>query len=294
MIVDVHTHTPSHTGIVPPNARRAFAKWRNDRTVVVTTTWDDFAAAAAPVDVSIVFNIAADDPLGGVGAPPADAKWINDSTAEFVAADPQRRIGFLSVNPTVPGARDEVERAQELGLVGIKLGPNYQRFDPLALEAAWLLQHAERAGLPILFHQGASPVRDAPLRYAHPLLIDEVAIRYPELRIVMAHMGHPWVRDTITVIRKHPHVYADVSAVVLRPWMCYEALVFATEWNATNKLLFGSDYPIVFAQEGIDRLRGVNAVTEGTGLPRVPADAVESIIHADALTALGLQLPEMR
>ena len=61
-------------------------------------------------------------------------------------------------------------------------------------------------------------MREAPLRYAHPLLMDEIAIRFPELRVVMAHMGHPWQRETIVTIRKHPHVYADVSALFYRPW----------------------------------------------------------------------------
>ena len=87
-------------------------------------------------------------------------------------------------------------------------------------------------------------MREAPLRYAHPLLMDEIAIRFPELRVVMAHMGHPWQRETIVTIRKHPHVYADVSALFYRPWSFYEGLRLATEWGALDKLLFGSDFPI--------------------------------------------------
>jgi predicted TIM-barrel fold metal-dependent hydrolase len=54
--------------------------------------------------------------------------------------------------------------------------------------------------------------------------MDEVAMAFPELRIVMAHMGHPWHADTIAVIRKHPHVYADVSANFYRPWQQYQGL----------------------------------------------------------------------
>src|SRR5205807_9956035 len=68
--------------------------------------------------------------------------------------------------------------------------------------------------------------------------MDDVAIAFPELRIVMAHMGHPWHADTIAVIRKHPHVYADVSANFYRPWQLYHGLRLAIEWNVLDKLVF--------------------------------------------------------
>jgi hypothetical protein len=212
--------------------------------------------------------------------------------AEFVAAAPTRRLGFLSVHPEVPGAEAELERARtELGLVGIKLGPNYQVFDPLGPAAFRVYELAERHGLPILFHQGASPVREAPLRFAHPLLMDEIAIAFPQLRVVMAHLGHPWQRETIVTIRKHPHVYADVSALFYRPWSFYEGLRLAHEWGALDKLLFGSDFPIATPAETAAGLRAVNAPIAGTALPPVPLDAIEHLIERDPLPLLGLTRP---
>jgi predicted TIM-barrel fold metal-dependent hydrolase len=288
MIVDVHSHTPTHRDAVPDAEQLAHDTWRPDRDVLTTNSWADYEEAFAPVDVSIVFNIAVADPLAATWIP-TDPDRINDSTAEFAAADPARRIGFLSVNPTEPGALEEVERGRALGLRGIKLGPNYQHFDPLDPAAFELYAYAERAGLPILFHQGASPVRDAPLRYAHPLAMDEIAIRHPELRVVMAHMGHPWQRDTIVTIRKHPHVYADVSALLYRPWSFYDGMRLAAEWGAMPKLLLGSDFPIATPGETIAALRGVNEIVEGTKLPRVPEDQIEAIITRDALALLGLR-----
>jgi uncharacterized protein len=292
VIVDVHTHTPTHVDAIPPDERRSFDTWRNDRPVVTTTTWADYARtqAQAGVDVSIVFNIAVDEPERMTGLP-YDPATLNDATAAFVADDPRSRIGFMGLDPTKPDVLDEADRARDLGLVGIKLGPNYSGFDPLSAEAHRVYDYAERHGLPILFHQGTSPIRDAPIRYAHPLLMDEIAIAHPELRVVMAHMGHPWPRETSVVIRKHPHVYADVSSLVLRPRLCWEALIEATEWGAAHKLLLGSDYPVVFADETIAGLRRVNDVVAGTGLPRVSGELVERIIHADALGALGLERP---
>jgi hypothetical protein len=289
MIIDIHTHTPSHRDVVPPDEVSWNHVWRPDRAVNPAQTWENHRADQidAQVEASVVFNIAtrsAEDTML-----PGDPLQVNDATADFVRDAPGRRIGFMSVLPQDPGAIDEIERCvSDLGLRGIKLGPNYQNFDPLGGDAERVYAEAERRGLPILFHQGASPVRSAPLRFAHPLAIDEVAIRHPELRIVMAHMGHPWQADTIVVIRKHPHVWADVSALHYRPWSYYQCMRLATEWNVLDKLLLGSDWPIVTPKETIDGLRNINAPIAGTALPEVPLDGVEEIIHRDSLTLLGL------
>jgi predicted TIM-barrel fold metal-dependent hydrolase len=287
MIVDVHTHTPTHKGPVPKEDEEWNTLGRPDGAVRVTCSWAEYdqAFSDASVDVSFVFNIAA-------WTPGADPKTFNDTTAQFAADAPTRRIGFMSVHPHDPNVLAEMDRAVNvLGLKGIKLGPNYQNFDPLGPEAEQVLAEAERRGLPIVFHQGTSPIGGAPLRYAHPLVMDEIAIRHPELRIVMAHMGHPWQADTIAVIRKHPNVFADVSALFYRPWSFWSGMRLATEWSVLHKLLLGSDWPIIKPAETIAGLRRVNDVVAGTGMPRVPEQAVEDIIHRDALAILGVERP---
>ena len=292
MIIDIHSHTPSHRDVVPDDERIVNDVWRPDRSVEAATTWADFDEAQRDggVDIAVVFNIATK--TAGAAGVVSDRDRINDSTAEFVAADPQRRIGFCSVDPDEPDALEELERSTgSLGLKGIKLGPNYQDFEPLGDAARRVYGHAESHGLPILFHQGASPMRPAPLRYAHPLVMDEIAIAFPELRIVMAHLGHPWQADTLTVIRKHPHVYADVSAGFYRPWSFYNAMRLMTEWGVLEKLLFGSDYPVATPRETIDGCRAVNAPIAGTSLPPVPEDAIERILERDSLALLGLERP---
>jgi predicted TIM-barrel fold metal-dependent hydrolase len=283
-MIDIHSHVPTHRDVVPEDELIVNSKWRPDRPVAATTTWSDYEEAFRDVEISVAFTIARDRTT-------VDSA-LNDRVAEFVAAAPTRRIGFLSIHPEVPGAEDELERARtDLGLKGIKLGPNYQVFDPLGPAALRIYELAERYGLPILFHQGAAPVREAPLRYAHPLVMDEVAIRFPELRVVMAHLGHPWQRETIVTIRKHPHLYADISATFYRPWSFYEGLRLATEWGVLDRLLFGSDFPIATPAETAAGLRSVNDAIAGTGLPQVPLDAIEAIIERDPLPLLGLDRP---
>ena len=297
MIIDVHTHPPQYKDAVPDDQVVWNHIWRPDRSVRATTSWQDYLDAQGPADMSIVFAIAWHP---GMAVPSissqvaGDTSWyqgnINDAVATFVAAHPDRLIGFMALHPHDPACLDEFERCRtDLGMRGIELGANYQNFDPFEARALAIYERAQRYGMPILFHQGTSPVREAPIRLSYPLLMDEIAIRYPDLKIIMAHVGHPWQVDTCVVIRKHPNVYADVSANFYRPYSLWEQMIKATEWNVLDKLLFGTDFPVTTVQETIDGLRRVNSIVEGTRLPRVPEEKIEQIIHRDALTLLGLR-----
>jgi predicted TIM-barrel fold metal-dependent hydrolase len=277
MIVDVHTHTPKYSKEIPEGEIQYNTTWRPDRPVKSPVTWAEYMQAMEPVDKAIVFGIA------------REGENPNDATAEFVRAYPDKLIGFLSVHPHDPRCLEEMERSvSDLGLRGIKLGPNYQNFDPLGEEAFRVYARAQELGLPIVFHTGTSPVQMADLDYAHPRHFDRVAIAFPDLKIVLAHMAHPWQSTTIAVIRKHPNVYADVSALFYRPWSFYNCMRLAEEWGVLHKLLFGSDYLVTTPQENIDALRDPNRILEGTQLPRVSEAALEEIIHRDSLTLLGL------
>lgn len=295
MIIDVHTHTPRFGDAVPDDMeRRTETKWSPSQARPLVYTWDEYLAAMAPVDRAICFNIAADPRDPGLAelvdepyVVPAPA--VNDETAAFVSAHADKFIGFLSVHPFAPNAIDEMERAtRDLGLRGVKLGPNYQNFDPLGAEACRVYRYAEERQLPVLFHQGTSPVRFADVDYAHPRHMDRIATAFPNLTVIMAHIGHPWQTDCIAVVRKHPHVWADISGSVLRRWGHYQAMVAAMEWGVLDKLLFASDFPASTPTETMHLLRTVNAPAAGTALPRIPEAKIEEIITRDSLALLGL------
>jgi predicted TIM-barrel fold metal-dependent hydrolase len=141
----------------------------------------------------------------------------------------------------------------------------------------------------MLIHQGTTFVRFGPLIHARPILIDEIARLFPNLKIVIAHIGHPWIEETVAVIRKHPNVYADISALHPRPWQFYQALLCAVEYRADRKLLLGSDYPFFTPLDTIQALRNVNGVLGNTHLPRIPESVVEGIINRPSLELLGIE-----
>lgn len=279
MLVDLHTHlgeAPEH--ISERFAAEARAAWGAE--LRLGRTLDEHYEATRGADRVVALGFCA--PASG---------WVvpNDYVADYVARDPERLIGFGSVDPSDPGAPEELERMrQDLGLRGCKLAPIYQDADPLGEGFLRVWERLERLELPALVHQGTTFVRNGPLLHARPVLLDEVARRFPRLVIVIAHMGHPWVEETVAVVRKHPNVYADVSALHPRPWQLYQALVCAVEYRAERKLLFGSDWPFFTADETILGLRAVNDVVAGTGLPRIPEQVIEEIVHRSSLELLGL------
>src|ERR1700733_2751201 len=102
--------------------------------------------------------------------------------------------------------------------------------------------------------------------------LDQVAIRFPECKLILAHLGHPYEGECVAVIRKHPNVYADISALYYRPFQLYHSLMLVQEYGVWDKLLFGTDYPFTTVDASLDGVRALNEMLEGTRLPRLKAD----------------------
>ncbi|MHC4986044.1 MAG: amidohydrolase family protein, partial [Planctomycetota bacterium] len=202
MIVDCHTHLWKYPGEISDELAAEMALVRNE-PFDPTITPEMHAQAVAEVDRAIVF---------GLRAPATGFLCKNETVAEYVKTDPDKLIGFGSVCPTEDGAAEEVERAKcELGLRGLKLSPIYGGWHPHEDRASAVFAAAEKLDMPIIFHQGTTFPRKARLMLAGPLLLDDVAIKFPTLKMVIAHLGHPWEADTIALIRKQPNMFADIS-----------------------------------------------------------------------------------
>jgi predicted TIM-barrel fold metal-dependent hydrolase len=216
--------------------------------------------------------------------------WVPDrDVAQYVSEHPDRLIGFLSVDPTQPGWQDElVEGHQDLKLRGIKLLSMYAGFKPDDPKLDELWKYAAKHNLPVLLHTGTTFIDKAPLECTLPRLIDNVAIRHPDVRIIMAHISHPYEGECVVTIRKHPNVYADISALHYRPFQLYHSMMLVQEYGVWQKLLFGSDYPFTTVDASIEGVRKLNSMLEGTCLPRLDMEQMEAMIHRDSLKILGL------
>jgi predicted TIM-barrel fold metal-dependent hydrolase len=196
---------------------------------------------------------------------------------------PEKLIGFCCVDPNQETASKEIKKCvTDLHMKGLKLGPIYQYFDPRSRKAMQVFETAEELDIPVLIHQGTTFVKNAPLKYAYPSLLDEVANKFGGLKIIVAHLGHPWEDETIALIRKQPNVYADISGLLFRPFRLYMKLMTCIEYGAAGKLVFGSDFPFSTPRLTMNSLRSINRFRTNTGLPEVHAEIINSIIEKNA------------
>jgi predicted TIM-barrel fold metal-dependent hydrolase len=240
--------------------------------------YEQFQYDMQPVYKACVLHVAQTD-VGRQG---------NDFNAALARRWPEKIIPFGSVNPNYPDALAEFERGvKELGLKAFKLSPIYQSFHPMDPGACRIYARAQEWNIPLIFHCATAQAENVPLKYANPVLFDDVAYAFPRLKIIMAHMGHPWQRECIVMMRKHPNVYTELSGTFYRPWDFYQSMMLAMEWAQTHKILFGTDWPLATARETIAGIRAANQFAKA-GLPRIPEEVLEGIIYRDSLSLLGL------
>ena len=263
---------------MPSGVRR---RGRAGVEVDLTVRYEDYRATCPADTRTIVF---------GAKAKLSD-QWVDDRyVADYVARHPDTLIGFLCLDPTQPGWEKEMrEGHEELGLRGIKLLPMYAGFSPDDERLDPLWRYATAHQLPVLLHTGTTFVAQAPLEYTLPRRIDPVATRFPDVKIIMAHLGHPYEGECVAVFRKHPNVYADVSALHYRPFQLYHSLMLVQEYGVWHKVLFGTDYPFTTVNDSVAGLRKLNDMLEGTKLPRLDTSQIEQLIHRDSLKILGLE-----
>jgi len=197
MIVDCHTHIweyPGHLSEAYVAEAQARARTvRLDFHVPPERHWK----AMAGVDKAIVFGLRARH--SGIVTP-------NEYVAEYVRQHPEKLIGFASVDPLYDDVRATLEHATgELKLRGVKLGPVYQNVHPADDRLMAVYEFCQAHRLPVIIHQAATFVRAAPLKYSLPILLEDVGVQFPDLKLVIAHLGHPWMADTLVLIRKQPN-----------------------------------------------------------------------------------------
>ncbi len=240
-------------------------------------------AACKPVDASFVL---------GLRSRHLDLEISNDFLAEYVRRNPERVIGFAGIDP-LEGvkAQDELLRArQQLGLRGVVIAPAIQAMHPCHSGAMAIYEQAERLGMPVVFHNSPPLPASAHLEFARPYLLDEVARSFPGLRILIAQMGYPWVDETLVLLGKHEHVYAEISGISQTPWQALQCMQLAHERGVMEKLLFGSDFPASDAKSVIESLYSLNLIVHGTNLPSIPREQIRGIVERNSPALLGIDV----
>jgi hypothetical protein len=174
----------------------------------------------------------------------------NEAILEFAAANPDIALPFISVNPARGAAAvEEARRLVATGAVrGLKLHPPLQQFFANDRLAYPLYEVFAEAKLPVLFHTGHSGIGTGMpggggirLKYGNPMLIDDVAVDFPDMPIILAHPSFPWQDEAISICLHKPQVYIDLSG--WSPKYFSPTLVQYANTRLKHKVLFGSDYP---------------------------------------------------
>ena len=192
----------------------------------------------------VVFTV--DEKL--TGRPPLS----NDEIAAFAAENSDIMIAFASVNPT-RGA-EAVAEAKRLvaggGIKGFKLHPPLQQFAPNDKAIYPFYEVMNEHKLPVIFHTGHSGIGTGMpggggvrLKYGNPMDIDDVAVDFPDMKIILAHPSFPWQDEAISVCLHKPNVYIDLSG--WSPKYFSPTLLQYANSLLKKKMLFGSDYPLI-------------------------------------------------
>jgi len=194
---------------------------------------------------AVVFTVDAETVTGRPAVP-------NEEIAEVAAANPDVLIPFASVDPN-KGAR-AVEEAKRLvrdyDVKGFKFHPNVQAFYPNDRAFYALYEVVAEAGVPALFHTGHSGIGAGlpggggiRLKFSNPMYVDDVAVDFPELKIVLAHPSFPWQDEAISVALHKQQVYIDLSG--WSPKYFPPQLIQYANTLLRDRVLFGSDFPLI-------------------------------------------------
>ena len=271
--LDIHVHL-EHTGEFSEADRKAAAYFKGAAPRDPATMAEYYRSRNMAL---VVFTV--DETLSGM------PRLSNDAVLQFAADNPDIAIPFASINPSRGAvAVSEARRLIKAGVRGLKLHPPLMEFFPNDRIAYPLYEVFEDAQLPVVFHTGHSGIGTGMrggagirLKYGQPMPIDDVAVDFPDLPIVMAHPSFPWQDEAISVCLHKPQVYIDLSG--WSPKYFSPTLVQYANSLLKTKVLFGSDYPMLTPDRWMADFEKVGFKDEVRPL----------ILKENALRLLGLQ-----
>lgn len=215
----------------------------------------------------------------------------NEFVAGLVAEYPKRFVGVASPDPIKDpaGAAQELEYAvTELGFRAVKVYPTYHHFDPMDEQVFPLYKKAIELDIPVHFHMGWTPVKNAPMKYQQPYLLDEVGRKFPEMKVIVAHLAYPWVDECIALIARHENFHGEIAFWgQFQPEKILRYLLDFGAMCSFERLVYGSENPFLTTYPNI--IKGINEVAERYDLPKVPEKAIEQIMGENAIRLYKLE-----
>lgn len=242
-VTDVHIHIQPWRDL-KPKVQEAMRQGKEDHWAFLLSMMDDPKALLDVMDRSGVWRV------GMVNYTSPDVMGFTETTNTFIAkyaqANPERLMPYGGVHARfTKDPAGDVDRLMDLGIRCLKIHPPHQLFTANAytegLDAlAAIYRRCEERGLPVMIHTGTSIFPGARSKYGNPMELDDVAIDFPDLRILMAHGGRPlYMEEAFFVLRRHKNVWLDVSGIPPAKLLEY----FPRLGEISTKTLWGTDWP---------------------------------------------------
>ncbi len=179
---------------------------------------------------------------------------------EFVREFCHEKDMFIPLASIDPKTEDKPAKklrtlVEDKGFKGLKFYPSYQQYYPNEKLVHLLYEEAQALNIPVLVHTGSSIFKGSRLKFANPLLLDDVAVDFPDLKIIMAHSGRGlWYKEAFFLSRIHKNVYMEISGLPPKKLLSY----FPNLEENADKIIFGSDWPGIASIK--DNIEAVNAL----------------------------------
>jgi predicted TIM-barrel fold metal-dependent hydrolase len=247
--IDIHTHAEEPCGTHADDGyddlQAAMAAYFNSPFKQPPTMEETAAYYREKKIAAVIFPVDAERETGY-------RRYRNEEVAEKAAANSDILIPFASIDPAKgkAGAREARRLIRDFGIRGFKFHPTMQGFYPNDRSAYVLYEAIAEAGLPALFHTGQTGVGSGMrggngmrLKYSNPMYLDDVAVDFPDMPIILAHPSFPWQEEALSVAQHKPNVYIDLSG--WSPKYFPPILVRYANSILKKKVLFGSDWPVI-------------------------------------------------
>ena len=242
-ISDLHIHIQPWRQL-KPDVAAVMRRGKEEEWDRLTALMDDPKLLLEMLDRSDIWR------AGLVNYPSPDLMGFTDQTnmfaAEYASAAPQRLLAFGGVHPRfTKDPEAQVEELLQMGTRCLKIHPPHQLFPAnaytMGLEnLARIYRRCEERGMPVLVHTGTSIFPGARCKYGRPMEIDDVAIDYPDLTIIMAHGGRPlWMDEAFFVLRRHKNVHLELSGIPPKRLLEY----FPRLAQIADRVVWGTDWP---------------------------------------------------
>jgi predicted TIM-barrel fold metal-dependent hydrolase len=264
-LIDTHAHQPTSEFLHDAGGEMMQDAAGKFGTELETWGYEEMVAEYHEVGIGRTVLLGWDAETN-TGNPPVP----NDYVAEVRDEYPDFFIGFGSVDPLKDDCVQEAIRCvEDLDLSGFKFQQIAQGFDPSADRHEHLWSAIEDLGVPVVFHGGNSTLganspggRGLKVKYGNPLLIDEVAAAHPDLDILVAHPAFPWEREQLAVCQQKGNVYMDLSGWL--PRYIDEQVLHYASTILEDKVMFGTDYPMIRPEEWLSSFATDTEFDEGT------------------------------